>query len=88
MEDGYNFVNEEIYIKRLQKFRTENSVVRKFIGIQSQFYRYAMLCCKFRGDDFTMQGIINPMILCGICLYLKEYAKALPFLSFHDLWYE
>jgi len=54
MEEGYNFVNEEICIKRLRKFRTENSVVRKFIGIQSQFYRYAMLCCKFRGDDFDL----------------------------------
>lgn len=56
MEDGYNFINEEIYRKRLLTFRTENSIVKNFIGIQSQFYRYAMLCCKLHGDDFDLNS--------------------------------
>ena len=52
MEDGYNEIKAEIYRSRIARDKTEKNIVRNYIGIQSQFYRYAVICCRLHGDDF------------------------------------
>lgn len=50
-KDPHNIVSK-ICNDRLRKSYHKIDFVKNSLGIQSQFYRYAAICCKLHGDDF------------------------------------
>lgn len=52
MQNNHDRAKTAICQDRLQYGYHKDNVVKGFLGIQSQFYRYAAICCKLHGDDF------------------------------------